>query len=297
MPSPERGRTGDGFREQLLARLRNEALRANVPAQRLQQQVVFERLLARLAAWDGWTLKGGFALEMRYGLENRPTRDVDLRAEGPIDAALDQLRAAIARETSDRLTYEVEAIRPLDNVPFGGARARLSVLLAGAQFGRFHLDISCGEALLDEPDILNGSGLLLFAGIAPVRFPAYPILQHRAEKLHAYTMPRTIENTRVKDLLDLVTIASRETVAGDRLSASVGATFARRGTHLLPPALPQPPAAWASAHEHLASEATGLSIRGIADGFRLVQSFWQPVLDGAAGGLHWEPGARTWLGA
>lgn len=79
MPQPERGRTPAGFRTQLLQRLRNEALRTGIPAQRLQQRIAFERLLARLPHDGEWVLKGGFALQFRYGLQARPTRDVDLR--------------------------------------------------------------------------------------------------------------------------------------------------------------------------------------------------------------------------
>ncbi|HEY7295704.1 MAG TPA: nucleotidyl transferase AbiEii/AbiGii toxin family protein [Dehalococcoidia bacterium] len=294
MPHAERGQTGDGFREQLLARLRNRALRANVSAQRLQQRIVFERLLARLTDWDDWTLKGGFALELRYGLENRPTRDVDLRVDAPIEAALARLRTALTAEASDRFTYEVGTVHPLDDVLGGGARVQVSVLLAGAPFGRFHLDVSREAALVDEPDILSGSDLLLFAGIEPVLFPVYPIIQHLAEKLHAYTMPRSLENTRVKDLLDLVMIASREQIAGTRLSESVNATFAARGTHPLPSALPQPPGNWAGAYHRLAAEAAGLTERELTAAFLVVERFWQPVLDGQANGLRWEPGAQTW---
>jgi hypothetical protein len=49
-------------------------LRDGIPAQRLQQRIAFERLLGRLPREDGWVLKGGFALQLRYGLQARPTR-------------------------------------------------------------------------------------------------------------------------------------------------------------------------------------------------------------------------------
>ena len=63
VPPPERGRTPSGFRTQLLQRLRNEALRAGIPAQRLQQRIAFERLLARLPTDGDLILKRGFALQ------------------------------------------------------------------------------------------------------------------------------------------------------------------------------------------------------------------------------------------
>ena len=81
MPRPERGTTDRGFRQQLLERLKNEARRHGANPKRLQQRVAFERLLARLAQSGEWMLKGGFALELRYGFRNRPTRDIDLRTD------------------------------------------------------------------------------------------------------------------------------------------------------------------------------------------------------------------------
>src|SRR4051812_42446835 len=74
-----RGSTPAAFRSQLLQRLRNRARAEQVPPQRFQQRVAFERLLARLATDGTWILKGGFALELRYGWTYRPTRDIDLR--------------------------------------------------------------------------------------------------------------------------------------------------------------------------------------------------------------------------
>src|SRR5437870_5435379 len=90
-----RGSTPVGFREQLLQRLRNRSRDEGIAVQRLQNRVAFERLLARVADDGGWILKGGLALELRYGWRHRPTGDVDLRVEEPLPAALDRLRRAL----------------------------------------------------------------------------------------------------------------------------------------------------------------------------------------------------------
>lgn len=67
------------FRAALEARLKDEQT-TEVGLSRLRKRVVFERLLARLAAVapDAWVLKGGFALELRLGSSARSTRDVDV---------------------------------------------------------------------------------------------------------------------------------------------------------------------------------------------------------------------------
>jgi hypothetical protein len=232
MPRPERGRTPHGFREQLLQRLRNEALRTGVPVQRLQQRVAYERLLARLAGGD-WVLKGGFALQLRYGLLTRPTKDVDLRTALPVHEALERLRRTVeAAELPDQFGFELgAAAREMQGAPGGSLRFRVVARIAGIAFVTFHVDLSSGDALVGPPDVLRGSDLLGFAGVEPVDFAVYPISQHLAEKLHAYTLPRAEENTRVRDLVDLVAIAAAEPADADRLRASVAATFAARGSH------------------------------------------------------------------
>lgn len=296
MPQRERGRTPAGFRTQLLQRLRNEALRTGIPAQRLQQQIAFERLLARLPHDGEWVLKGGFALQFRYGLQARPTRDIDLRTPLAPAAALDRLRQAIAAATlPDHLFFEFgEVVQELQGAPGGSLRVRVVARVAGLEFVTFHLDLSSGDALVEPPDVLRGSDLLQFAGIVPVEFPAYPVPQHLAEKLHAYTLPRGQENTRVRDLVDLVVIAATETVEADRLSRSVEATFAARATHPIPEQLPEPPASWAQPFAVIAAEAVNLPTTDLREGQARPAQVWDPFL--ASGAVHqiWRPGQRQW---
>ncbi|MBI4496440.1 MAG: nucleotidyl transferase AbiEii/AbiGii toxin family protein [Chloroflexi bacterium] len=196
MQRRERGSTPAGFREQLLQRLRNETLRRGIPAQRLQQGLAFERLLARLPRDGEWVLKGGFALQVRYGLQTRPTRDMDLRTpRGPAETLV-RLRQAVG-ETAipDHFSFEFgEVVQEMQGAPGGSLRIRVAARVAGLEFSTFHLDLSSGDALVEPPDLLRGSDLLQFAGIGPVDFPVYPVPQHLAEKLHAYTLPRALRS-------------------------------------------------------------------------------------------------------
>lgn len=175
-------------------------------------------------------------------------------------------------------------------------RLQVHARLAGETFARFHIDISSGDALVATPDTLEGSDLLGFAGIAPIRFPVYPVVQHLAEKLHAYTLPRSEPNARAKDLVDLAILAVLETVVGDALLASVQATFVARASHMLPARLPDPPAAWAAPYARLAGESSPTALTNLRDGFALAAAFWQPLLDGAVTGRRWHPRQRAGLG-
>lgn len=294
---PEHGASPEGFRDQLLARLRNESRRSGAPVQRLQQRVAFERLLARLPTDGSWVLKGGLALEFRYGLRSRQTRDIDLLVDTRPETAPASLQDILAINTADHFHFAIGGTSVLEGAPGGTERVDVIARIAGIQFAAFHVDVSAGDALVGPVDVLEGSDLLAFAGHQSVRFPAYPIAQHLAEKLHAYSLPRANENTRVKNFVDLVLIAEREVVDGARVLASTQRTFSLRNTHPLPSALPQPPGTWAGAYRRLAAEAAGLTERELAAAFLFVERFWQPVLGRRANGLRWEPGAQTWVEA
>lgn len=61
-----------------------------------------------------------------------------------------------------------------------------------------------------------------FAGIAPPTLRLYPIESHIAEKLHAYTMPRSRPNSRMKDLPDLALLATAQPIDAMRLRPEPG---------------------------------------------------------------------------
>src|SRR5581483_5629678 len=146
---------------------------------------------------------------------------------------LDALRGALSEALiSDHFTFDLgETAQEMQGAPGGSVRVRITSRVAGVVFAEFHIDLSSGDALVGPPDLVAGSDLLSFAGVEPICFPVYPVAQHLAEKLHAHTLPRDQENTRVKDLVDLVAIARVENVEGSGLLASLQATFETRASH------------------------------------------------------------------
>lgn len=81
-------------------------------------------------------------------------------------------------------------------------------------------------------------------GFRRLRFPVYPVNQHVAEKLHALTLPRDVENTRARDLVDLVWFVRHFTFRSETLAIACIATFERRKTHPWPPIIDAPPDSW-----------------------------------------------------
>ncbi len=131
----ERLQTAESWRQQVLQRLANEASRRGVDVQRLQQRLAFERLLARLPADGAWVLKGGFALQVRYGLTVRPTKDIDLLAPSPLAEALAKLQAILVEPTGeDRFDFVAQPARPLPGDAAGTLRVQILSRLSGRKF-------------------------------------------------------------------------------------------------------------------------------------------------------------------
>jgi hypothetical protein len=255
------------FRTALEVRLKKLAMEEGVDLQRLRRQVAFDRLLCRLFALPDapWLLKGGYAMELRAKAA-RTTRDIDLALKQlPLPAAgweanagsiLEMLRKAGETNSHDHFVFLIgEAVLDLDAAPYGGARFPVEARLAGRAFVKFHLDVSTGDVLREPYELLPVRDWLGFAGIAAVKFPGMSSEEQFAEKVHAYTLPREgRENSRVRDLVDLVLLIEPSRLDVVRLRNAIHETFQRRKTHEAPHALAPPPASWSGPFAEMAQE-------------------------------------------
>ena len=165
------------------------------------------------------------------------------------------------------------ATQDLDAAPYGGARFPVDARLAGRTFVKFHLDVSTGDVLREPYESLSGRDWLGFAGIASANFPAVSPEEQFAEKLHAFTLPRVgRENTRVKDLVDLVLLIERTRLDVARLPKAIRETFQRRKTHGIPATLASPPASWPTPFAEMAREC-GITV-DMEKHFGVVQQFF-----------------------
>ena len=108
----------------------------------------------------------------------------------------------------------------------------------------------------------------------PFSTVAIPKAQQFAEKLHAYTFPWAgRQNTRSKDLVDLVLLIERGIPDVGRIRAALSATFSTRATHSLPNTLPSPPDSWALDFRGMAEEAN-ISTADVLLAFAVLERFW-----------------------
>jgi hypothetical protein len=285
MKPPRKYASAAAFRVALEDRLKWLAQEESLDLQRVRRQASFDRLLCRLFAKpeSPWLLKGGYAMELRLKTA-RTTRDVDLALkqlpmptrdwDANASTVLEALREVGLLDLGDFFTFVFgDAVQDLDAAPYGGARFPVDTRLAGRSFVKFHLDVSTGDVLREPYESLSGRDWLGFAGIASTGFRAVSPEEQFAEKLHAYTLPRVgRENTRVKDLVDLVLLIERTTMNAARLPKAIQETFQRRKTHEIPPALASPPASWSKPFAELAVEC-GLA-PNMEGQFELVAKFF-----------------------
>jgi hypothetical protein len=291
-----RYQSGGAFRQALEDRLRKQSVETGVPLVRLRKMVAFERFLVRLQLHQPgeWLLKGGFALQLRLGNLARTTQDVDLLLTTPqrdMHAALVQ---AALLELGDwfRFLVQQSATDALP-VPAGGTRFAVQALLDSRPFERFHVDVGWGDPVVEPAETLVAPSLLEFAEIPPAEILCYPMSQHLAEKVHAYTRPRdTGDNSRVKDLIDMWLIARAEPFQAAILRRAFLATFEARGTHSLPGHLPDPPRAWALPFRAL-MRSSGLAGQTLQMATDALCRFLDPVLQDQARG-RWDPVAWGW---
>jgi hypothetical protein len=288
----------EAFKQALEQRLRASA-KHGAELTRKRQLLVFDRFLARIVAvfGDAAMLKGGLVLELR--LERaRTTKDVDLRIMGAPDDVLPKLQEAGRRDLGDFMLFEVgpDQHHPEiqnEGMQYEGLRFRAECKLASKLYGQpFGVDVAFGDPILGEPESVVAEDVLAFVGIAPPTLCLYPIETHIAEKLHAYTMPRSRPNSRVKDLPDLALLATTKSLDGRRLRAALGQTFSFRKTHPLPDKLPDPPASWATPYAAMAREDQ-LAWPTLDAVTSAARTFLDPVLAGALDAI-WNPEIAAW---
>lgn len=199
-----------------------------------------ERFLYRLSVSDHkdrFVLKGAMLFLPWTGALYRPTRDLDLLGWGDpsISEIVGVIREICGVQMDDGLIFDLPAIagkRIREDAQYEGVRIKAPANLDGARV-QLQIDIGFGDAVdsqrLEFPTLLGDD--------APV-LRAYPPETVIAEKLHAMIV-LGIANSRMKDFLDVWTLANSREFRLSLLSGTIRATFERRRT----PTPEEPPVA------------------------------------------------------
>ncbi len=281
--------TAKAFREALESRLKTIALAEGKALQRLRRQVAFDRLLARLfhRSPSPFALKGGYALELRIQTA-RATKDIDLTLRSTEilkekkelgEFFRDLLIRDASIELNDHFSFLVGGqMLDLEAVPYGGARFPVESRIDERSFVKFHVDVAAGDYPIEPLETLTSRDWLEFAQIPSKDVVTIPKEQQFAEKLHAYTRPRTVANSRARDLIDIILLIDNQKLDTVRVIDALKKTFKRRKSHSLPKTLEPPPADWTERFDTMAKECNLPHDIGWA--FKILQSYFAVINGG-----------------
>jgi predicted nucleotidyltransferase component of viral defense system len=284
--------TPQAFDRALVDRLRDLAQTTGASPDQLRTFVAFDRLLARLRFLneENFVVKGGVALEYRMPHSVRRTNDLDLAMHGFTEAR-DALRAATSVDIGDHFTTSIVKEPTADKPIIEGVasyRWGLHVNIGQKQFSYLTIDVGVEETSFRHPDTIEAPNFLAFAGLPPTSVRVIPVVYHLAEKLHAYTRTYAANrpSSRVKDLVDMVLIASHNRIESDSLRNAIIDVFSSRASLEVPSRFIDPPAMWRDRYAALIKPigidtdmAVGASIaRELFDGAlaRHDQCIWNP---------------------
>lgn len=255
--------TPAAFRMALEQRLLSRSNATEIALDRLRRRVVFERIVTRLqhAEPGVWVLKGGMALEVRLREHARLTKDMDLGLRDEVPDA-EELRERLVRALGedsgrDRFALAVGPPRPMleDGSGLPTWRVKIAAELAGKPFGRIQLDVSPRVAELSRTDLIQLPNSLEFADVLTPQIEIIDIHRHAAEKYHAMLKDfGDRENSRVRDLVDLVILREHELLEPQDLASEVRKVCQQRDGSGPPPSLPDPPESWHLKYERQAAE-------------------------------------------
>ena len=253
----------------LQTRIDNEAAARNQPVRRIMRAVANVAVGQMLPPS---VVKGGTAMKLRVGEPGRrftPDFDASRPAEITLDDYIDELADLLADGWSGFTgTVEQEDAATPDGVPPEYVMQPFSIRLAFR--GRHWLTVAF-ELGHDEigstktPDLRIADDLItLFDSLGletPAPIPVLALEHQIAQKLHActYVNPKTGQNDRAHDLVDLQIIEQEEAIDMAAVAATAERLFAARQGHEWPPTVVQYDR-WATIYTEA---ATGLDV--IAD--------------------------------
>lgn len=160
------------------------------------------------------------------------------------------------------------------------------------------VDLVSDPALVAEPDVLAPVDRLELEGVEVCEYPVYPVACAIADKICAIVERHEGRpSSRVKDLVDLLVYMRTSHVSGDDARREVQRELRMR--RLGAAVLFSVPQEWHEnyqrAYAKLAKRASLEGVLGtLGGGEAAVRAFVDPILDGSAGGMEWDPGRGAW---
>jgi hypothetical protein len=270
----------------------------------LRRSFFFQRLAARVfvADPDGWMIKGGQALLLRYSTDARLSKDIDIQradSNASIDEAVQALLSAAALDLKDHLTYVPTRLQAHGDES-GGARQSFDVRLGVRKSESIHVDLVVGRSPTAVPEVTRLEPAISMPW--PTDWPnvrLYPLVDHMADKICAmYEWRGTVPSSRFRDLADLLLISQRATVDAAQAQHALRTEAARRAGGAaqlrLPRAFEMPHESWRAGYQKAAADVTGLKGCDIWETAVTAADAFLTLLLGDDFTGRWDPAAGQW---
>jgi predicted nucleotidyltransferase component of viral defense system len=216
------------------ARLLNIARENKRDYNALLVQFVQERFLYRLSVspfLKQFVLKGALLLRAYPLPSARPTKDIDFLGVGirnDLVSLAETMRAIQRIECRDGVEFllgDAALEEIIAQATYPGVRANLKSRIGGARVP-LQIDVGFGDVVVPQPDRMDFPVLLDYP--APHLY-VYPLESSVAEKFESLVKLNLL-TSRMKDIYDILFMASHHPFKFRPLSDALTATFARRGT-------------------------------------------------------------------
>jgi len=237
-------------------------------------------------------LKGTAGLFARLPGKARHSIDVDLYFEGGIEAALDALREAAEVDLGDFFTFDVERAASLVGGTSGG-QLRVTAYLGDKVFETFRVDVVVTHTMTAGPDLIPPIEPVDIPGLRSVAYRARPIPDQIADE-HAVMIDTYAGRPSIcyRDLVDLVLIATTQTVDAGALHTALVSEHQRRGTSPLA-MLSLSSADWHQGYRKTAAGVPDFDHLDAAEAVEIVSRLVDSVLSGLTSGT-WDPSRLEW---
>jgi len=273
----------------------------DIPAHEGIRREYFNRFLSRVFAngrESQWVLTGGGALLARLPFA-RSTTDVDLGGiHTDVENAVGALRELVSTDIGDffRFRYRKQT-EPRDLFsPHHRALKRVSfeVFLGAQSKGMMRVDVATGISITSVPDLVSPANSLNLPRLKSFPYLLYPVVDHIADKVCAtLSSYNGRPSTREKDLVDLVVLATTQTIDGTDLWRALRSECEKRGLNQMKKFAT--PLEWGTRYQAIASRTPECHLAAtIEQANALTRKFLNPALDGRSRGKIWSPHLLTW---
>lgn len=219
------------------AKLLNVSKQSGIDFQSFIIRYFHERLLYRISIseyTDHFVLKGGNLMYAIYGLDSRPTTDIDLEGlkVSNLPSELDTIFQEILKTPAD--DGVVFDLNKLDTAPiqennnYQGLRITCEAQLDTIK-QMIQVDIGFGDAITPQPVQMNFPTIL--GDFSEPTVWTYTVETVIAEKLQAMLVLAQL-NSRMKDFYDIYTLIQSQKIDYTVLKEAVKRTFSQRNTPL-----------------------------------------------------------------